>query len=167
MASLAVAFTAGSPPRVRGTADQKAENIRPPGITPAGAGNRNLNHYFQIFLWDHPRGCGEQSSEPSPLRIYLGSPPRVRGTEMQGCICSLFPGITPAGAGNRRRPCHQRIHGQDHPRGCGEQIDLDASDMETEGSPPRVRGTAIKGRFHRRDGGITPAGAGNSLPFSF
>ena len=54
----------------------------------------------------------------------------------------------------------------DHPRGCGEQPFSSVSLGATKGSPPRVRGTASR-RYHREStSGITPAGAGNSLPVS-
>ena len=51
--------------------------------------------------------------------------------------------ITPACAGNSAAaPWRQKSPG-DHPRVCGEQSIKAASEASMEGSPPRVRGTAV------------------------
>ena len=46
---------------------------------------------------------------------------------------------------------------------CGEQISPGALQLNIEGSPPRVRGTAILGDPDAAEGGITPACAGNRV----
>ena len=112
----------GSPPRVRGTGSEDAGRIGKKRITPAGAGNRKLQFRSSLLLRDHPRGCGEQRSG-SPWRTpQSGSPPRVRGTanHLNDFTCCF--GITPAGAGNRKKRYAQNIQRWDHPRGCGEQL---------------------------------------------
>ena len=50
---------------------------------------------------------------------------------------------------------------QDHPRGCGEQSPWKRPITRQPGSPPRVRGTAMRSHFTTSSLGITPAGAGN------
>ena len=114
----------GSPPRVRGTANDTKVVDKEKRITPACAGNR-LRHMSTIYcLWDHSRVCGEQLLAVSERFKHGGSPPRVRGTGMRKCACSTRRGITPACAGNRRsRPTYPRAL-RDHPRVCGEQPNL-------------------------------------------
>ena len=80
-------------------------------------------------------------------------------------ICTLredHNGITPAGAGktpSRERTCVSR---EDHPRRCGENVDMPTEARETLGSPPQVRGKRHSDRMDRRRDGITPAGAGKT-----
>ena len=50
----------------------------------------------------------------------------------------------------------------DHPRACGENNDMKLSLRHFQGSPPRVRGKRIHGRFLRFLHGITPARAGKT-----
>ena len=70
---------------------------------------------------DHPRVCGEQFEMDCRSVLYLGSPPRVRGTGYPSLLHITFVIITPACAGNRF-PANTFISGKtDHPRVCGEQ----------------------------------------------
>ena len=132
----------GSPPRVRGTGGRASGRLRSRRITPARAGNRSRTHVLLSGAGDHPRACGEQEL---PFRLHInlsGSPPRVRGTEVEYGRVFRASGITPARAGNRRAPSYLQIHRKDHPRACGEQSASHLSITSTAGSPPRVRGTA-------------------------
>ena len=133
----------GSPPRVRGTGVRSplmSDNFR---ITPACAGNRAALASQADSIWDHPRVCGEQDAGRGGSGKDIGSPPRVRGTE----ICSLRRwsciGITPACAGNSCTKLNKLTSKKDHPRVCGEQQSCDVLRHSYPGSPPRVRGTAI------------------------
>ena len=90
----------GSPPRVRGIPTGACPSPRPPGITPACAGN---TYQLQLLLGharDHPRVCGEYDEIKKFFDVSEGSPPRVRGIHY--CIIFFTPqlGITPACAGN-------------------------------------------------------------------
>ena len=91
-----------------------------------------------------------------------GSPPRVRGTALQG-LYFLFPDrITPACAGNsKRHPVIVNL-AEDHPRVCGEQKKTIAVCCWGRGSPPRVRGTEQPQSVGASNQRITPACAGNS-----
>ena len=91
----------GSPPRVRGTAQDKSAFILEARITPACAGNSYKTRRCLILFWDHPRVCGEQPPAFPPPEPVQGSPPRVRGTDF--CTPSRLAifRITPACAGNR------------------------------------------------------------------
>ena len=90
----------------------------------------------------------------------VGSPPRVRGKVQ--CVPRGVDamGITPACAGKRKAETTFAFAIRDHPRVCGEK-DRTASMKEIlEGSPPRVRGKALRLRQLIRAAGITPACAG-------
>ena len=69
----------GSPPRMRGKADQTAEQLGQYGITPAYAGKRKRVGKPRPGLQDHPRVCGEKTCVIRRVRCGGGSPPRMRG----------------------------------------------------------------------------------------
>ena len=50
----------GSPPRVRGTAQNRSVSSHPQRITPACAGNSSWRDCLRLPGTDHPRVCGEQ-----------------------------------------------------------------------------------------------------------
>ena len=87
--------------------------------------------------------CGEQSPISMAFCVGMGSPPRVRGTGLVLIVAAAAVRITPACAGNSAIPTNQLIHSKDHPRVCGEQGFQAVLHLLTQGSPPRVRGTAI------------------------
>ena len=53
-------------------------------------------------------------------------------------------------------------HTTDHPRGCGENIKIDADKAKREGSPPRMRGKPKGLRRLKKKSRITPADAGKT-----
>ena len=93
----------GSPPRVRGTGLFRQFPLRHIGITPACAGNSIALHVADSIYRDHPRVCGEQADMTKYIANALGSPPRVRGTDLPVLPPLNDHGITPACAGNSRR----------------------------------------------------------------
>ena len=152
---------AGSPPRVRGTGLRKRLNPPHGRITPACAGNSILSRFPVCRCKDHPRVCGEQNEILNFLWFVLGSPPRVRGT---GFPPGIPPGpyrITPACAGNSTFSDYGEDIDKDHPRVCGEQVNVRISRQRGIGSPPRVRGTVPELLLPLPCRGITPACAGN------
>ena len=71
-------------------------------------------------------------------------------------------GITPAHAGKSCRPARRWSCPRDHPRTCGEKLELQAKLYLTRGSPPHMRGK-VKFLLHVIGHlGITPAHAGKS-----
>ena len=152
----------GSSPRVRGKV--LAHDFIPfcGGIIPAGAGKRTLVSRGLVGSWDHPRGCGEKTSDSALADLAAGSSPRVRGKGAQVLNFSLMSGIIPAGAGKRRYNSRTFRGGWDHPRGCGEKWKMLPWIVLWPGSSPRVRGKAPT--HHRRHLPlcIIPAGAGKS-----
>ena len=69
----------GSPPRVRGKRGRTATVTPVDGITPACAGKTLCYTRKEPSAGDHPRVCGENHIAAHPLKIIVGSPPRVRG----------------------------------------------------------------------------------------
>ena len=113
-----------------------------------------------MALGSPPRVRGTDPDHPA-VQGRGGSPPRVRGTDANSFIVSCCVRITPACAGNSQigRP---RVSSQkDHPRVCGEQEVLPSHRYPSEGSPPRVRGTASGSPPPPGHSRITPACAGN------
>ena len=111
---------------------------------------------------DHPRGCGENSSQFAPQGRTQGSPPRMRGKHLlphrgRGCgrITPADAGKTTTGTGWRRTP-------RDHPRGCGENGTTICFLMMKSGSPPRMRGKRVSRYCAADSTRITPADAGKT-----
>ena len=92
----------------------------------------------------------------------LGSPPLARGTVRLPRLFLVYPGITPARAGNRHHAKSENLRLRDHPRSRGEQPCSALRKRMRVGSPPLARGTAMADQFARGGDGITPARAGNS-----
>ena len=96
--------SAGSPPRARGADTAYKGYIAQGGITPAGAGSRQLRRKSTRPAQDHPRGRGEQCFSRAWNAEAQGSPPRARGADFQARWFAPHRGITPAGAGSRGMP---------------------------------------------------------------
>ena len=91
----------GSPPRMRGKVRELLFSFHCARITPAYAGKSYHARYFLFVVWDHPRVCGEKSSNGQCLYRFLGSPPRMRGKVVAQVFDGGNEGITPAYAGKR------------------------------------------------------------------
>ena len=151
----------GSPPRVRGTEPVDYVSALAGRITPACAGNRRIPRRQPPGSRDHPRVCGEQTRIRTITIFQRGSPPRVRGTDIEQSVLRGGERITPACAGNSTRPRYTAPRAPDHPRVCGEQIAPMVTPCQHAGSPPRVRGTGLTGGETVYAQRITPACAGN------
>ena len=130
----------GSPPRMRGKQyllRGKGEHL---GITPADAGKTGGCSHNSRAHEDHPRGCGENPVTACICSRVLGSPPRMRGKLETFNRAKGGLRITPADAGKTELPELDLSAFEDHPRGCGENLEeLKEADDRT-GSPPRMRG---------------------------
>ena len=111
---------AGSPPRMRGKPSGRRSRSRKIRITPADAGKTMHPAPAKGQQWDHPRGCGENTSSGIISIICPGSPPRMRGKPAAGTEPAWQDGITPAGAGKTEQVVRCKDCLQDHPRRCGE-----------------------------------------------
>ncbi len=150
----------GSPLRVRGKAGLSHGCLVLVGITPARAGKSVSRRPRWTHTGDHPRMCGEKS-RPFPTRSSrTGSPPRMRGKDALPRPLPQKQGITPACAGKRVCPLHRSPWHRDHPRVCGEKIEMPYELLLKEGSPPRMRGKGNHRRIKADRRRITPAYAG-------
>ena len=151
----------GSPPLARGTGRCGRVLAVVTGITPACAGNSLHREKNTVQSRDHPRLRGEQYTyRPVPLQA-VGSPPLARGTVRSYASTVRDTGITPACAGNRPFRAPRILRRWDHPRLRGEQAARNALNSKSPGSPPLARGTDYTIGIYLRQGGITPACAGN------
>ena len=139
----------------------KVEPLR--GITPAYAGKSAGMHAGMAAVGDHPRVCGEKLFIGFLPTFHPGSPPRVRGKAKNATLGGGKRGITPRVRGKAASDALSARYQQDHPRVCGEKFAQDVQQDYQIGSPPRVRGKAVRGRKRHSRGGITPACAGKSL----
>ena len=84
--------------------------------------------------------CGDKKSSLN-LKVHsIGSPPHVRGQGPPAGRPEPLRGITPACAGTRILLLSVFFAVQDHPRMCGDKLDIENIPFETAGSPPHVRG---------------------------
>ena len=93
------AIRRGSPPRVRGEVKLVLKLLLPLRITPACAGRRNSRITLAQRIGDHPRVCGEKFLTISAKSHTRGSPPRVRGEDIEDSTVTMRKRITPACAG--------------------------------------------------------------------
>ena len=132
------------------------------GITPAGAGKTRHGFFAPKAFWDHPRRCGENGDFCIRWKLYVGSPPQVRGKRTYPKAFAAGAGITPAGAGKTKRRKQKRTLSWDHPRRCGENAGQNPNIVRHLGSPPQVRGKRASGGAESPRKRITPAGAGKT-----
>ena len=130
----------GSPPRMRGKAEEQRRRCDVQRITPAYAGKSHSGLYGSTNEKDHPRVCGEKQFKSLNQNQQQGSPPRMRGKGRRKQILLEFSGITPACAGKSRFHCGVLYPLWDHPRVCGEKRANLSIRQSNQGSPPRVRG---------------------------
>ena len=110
----------GSPPRMRGKHSSKNVNMLSMRITPADAGKTIKSCQSRAMEWDHPRGCGENAVTLLRDCRRGGSPPRMRGKQINPYATPSTSRITPADAGKTTRISRHISSARDHPRGCGE-----------------------------------------------
>ena len=71
----------GSPPRMRGKGPLPRDALPALGITPAYAGKSLWSGSVRVWVWDHPRVCGEKVAVCHDHASGVGSPPRMRGKD--------------------------------------------------------------------------------------
>ena len=91
--------------------------------------------------------------------------PHVRGPLRLGVCLHTDRGITPACAGTTFAVVFSVRMIGDHPRMCGDHIQLRKMEMVKTGSPPHVRGPHGKQIYAWVTDGITPACAGTTATF--
>ena len=86
----------------------------------------------------------------------------MRGKAVEMKLAGTVHGITPACAGKRSSGYPHTIAFEDHHCVCGEKVNAFDLVRLHKGSPPRVRGKALKDGLSPLDVWITPACAGKS-----
>ena len=114
----------GSPPRMRGKQERAVGIVQQSRITPADAGKTAARSWQTHQSWDHPRGCGENMRSFGVASVVKGSPPRMRGKRLLTRSSRQYSGITPADAGKTKTNQRTAKHDEDHPRGCGENLNI-------------------------------------------
>ena len=93
-------------------------------ITPAYAGKSNNDRSTFQSTKDHPRLCGEKQTIGSGNNKHVGSPPPMRGKAVFSDDTTLKSGITPAYAGKSGATYSKKHCYKDHPRLCGEKLNV-------------------------------------------
>ena len=91
-----------------------------------------------------------------------GSPPRMRGKLQVFARLYLAHRITPAHAGKTQNFALFGGQNTDHPRACGENLQLLLAVARWDGSPPRMRGKLLFFFANVNAKRITPAHAGKT-----
>ena len=152
----------GSPPPMRGKVVLSAAFAAGVGITPAYAGKRLHRRSIHVSWQDHPRLCGEKPETSASPETHAGSPPPMRGKELNFQPTCPRGRITPAYAGKSISPVGSVLTQKDHPRLCGEKRTCLWLKNLPPGSPPPMRGKELAHAAAKIPKGITPAYAGKS-----
>ena len=86
----------------------------------------------------------------------------MRGKPIAETLGRDAKGITPAHAGKTSSRTPRTSRPRDHPRACGENLDIPFWKVSTLGSPPRMRGKPKWSQKKKVAAGITPAHAGKT-----
>ena len=152
----------GSPPPMRGKAQNGSKRRHVHRITPAYAGKRLLRPFGKGSDQDHPRLCGEKLETRHDFTEKLGSPPPMRGKVLKKNGCEREIRITPAYAGKSFQLGDVPAVQKDHPRLCGEKRRSEFLHTIPAGSPPPMRGKVQTLKYFNFRKRITPAYAGKS-----
>ena len=152
----------GSSPHVRGARQACDDALQESGIIPACAGSTTVGKTKLLFIWDHPRMCGEHELGDFAAFLDQGSSPHVRGALARRFASGSATGIIPACAGSTPMSPTGRGAMWDHPRMCGEHSRPMKSRSNCGGSSPHVRGARQTLSLINLSLGIIPACAGST-----
>ena len=153
----------GSSPHVRGARQACDDALQESGIIPACAGSTTVGKTKLLFIWDHPRMCGEHELGDFAAFLDQGSSPHVRGALRQTQRQGQRPGIIPACAGSTPTATRPSREPRDHPRMCGEHLPDVSLAVPLPGSSPHVRGARPCLPLVAEPCGIIPACAGSTV----
>ena len=152
----------GSSPHVRGARQACDDALQESGIIPACAGSTTVGKTKLLFIWDHPRMCGEHELGDFAAFLDQGSSPHVRGAPTGDLLGVTIGGIIPACAGSTPTATRPSREPRDHPRMCGEHSRPMKSRSNCGGSSPHVRGARQSRSLINLSLGIIPACAGST-----
>ena len=153
----------GSSPHVRGARQACDDALQESGIIPACAGSTTVGKTKLLFIWDHPRMCGEHDTTCTRSPRDTGSSPHVRGAHSTRPSAHCRTGIIPACAGSTLKVSGRLRFAWDYPRMCGEHIVANRNCGSVQGSSPHVRGARAGRARPAGPSGIIPACAGSTL----
>ena len=131
----------GSSPHVRGAQVAEARESGVEGIIPACAGSTKRERNIRVVEGDHPRMCGEHLASQTHVWSRSGSSPHVRGARGSIQCRSGDAGIIPACAGSTPNASGSIRAVGDHPRMCGEHLELQAPLVHLLGIIPACAGS--------------------------
>ena len=154
----------GGPPLTRGSRHDLRRRRWHYGWTPAHAGEP-----WRSCSWAPPRGVDPRSRGgaviPCAHRLALvGGPPLTRGSPGRRGSVRLWPGWTPAHAGEPRVDNRQRWRLRVDPRSRGGALRLQRAHGRVLGGPPLTRGSRLRVQQPANVYGWTPAHAGEPVP---
>ena len=150
---------------MRGALSAQTNSVNKTGLTPAYAGSTATSTSDATQTRAHPRICGEHVVHQLPVLQGRGSPPHMRGAQMDLSGGEQQVGLTPAYAGSTPPPVPLSNCRWAHPRICGEHSITCDDQPPKLGSPPHMRGALFLGFGQPLRAGLTPAYAGSTRPF--
>ena len=154
----------GSSPRMRGKPGAVLRSCVISGLIPAYAGKTLPRLRTRLASWAHPRVCGENSDSQRIRTTTSGSSPRMRGKHIADTGRGTVRGLIPAYAGKTGYICLTCVDKRAHPRVCGENTLWLSSQIDRQGSSPRMRGKRYVDHLEWGYDGLIPAYAGKTLP---
>ncbi len=151
---------------MRGTRTRAAAGLAPDRLIPAHAGNTPGDASSAIRAAAHPRACGEHLDTSRPIKPFVGSSPRMRGTPRRRRAGDRRRRLIPAHAGNTDADSCRSSPAAAHPRACGEHRLRRHLQRRAVGSSPRMRGTPGREPASSDRPRLIPAHAGNTTACS-
>ena len=150
----------GSPPRAWGQSIKRQRLQSQRRFTPTGVGTISSSSRHNAGLSVHPHGRGDNASPRAALSTPLGSPPRAWG-QLSVAVADDGDGrFTPTGVGTIAPVAREMRKSSVHPHGRGDNLRVDASAEQTDGSPPRAWGQSREWASEAARVRFTPTGVG-------
>ena len=136
------------------------------GLIPAHAGSTTRTAILLPRIWAHPRSRGEHHTAGTLGAVGSGSSPLTRGALICWRAVSVMMGLIPAHAGSTRGGTCMFHPLWAHPRSRGEHVVDPCGDEALVGSSPLTRGAQLGDIMNGLQGGLIPAHAGSTAPFT-
>ena len=116
-----VRHLADSSPHLRGKGCRWLQLVRYCRFIPAPAGKSRAKSVYGLFIWIHPRTCGEKTILSDIGCPFLDSSPHLRGKVSREHQARPANRFIPAPAGKRDSNRTAETGSRIHPRTCGEK----------------------------------------------